>query len=72
MRAALLLAAARVNADVIAPRMTARVAKRRAAAARTPSALVGRKVLLGWPECAADPALRLHAVKIGRRGDWLE
>ena len=60
MRPAALLPAAGENAYVVAPRMTAAVAERGSAAARTPPAHMGRDMLLGWPERAADPALRLH------------
>lgn len=52
--------------------MTAAVAERGSAAARTPSAHMGRDMLLGWPERAADPALRLHGNKIGWRWAGLE
>ena len=58
---ALLLTFAGEDTCVIAPRMTAGVAERRSAATRASSALMSRKMLLGWPERAADPALGLHA-----------
>jgi hypothetical protein len=72
MRPAVLFAFAGEGADVVAPWMTTAVAKRRAATARASPALAGREMLLEWPECAADPALRLHAREIGRRGVGLE
>ena len=65
MRPAALLTITGEDARVVAPRMTAGFAERRSAATRASSALVSRKVLLGWPERAADPALGFHANKIG-------
>ena len=67
MRPAELLTVAGEGAYVVAPRVTAGVAKRRTAATRASSALVSGKMLLEWPELAADPALGFHAKQIGLR-----
>jgi hypothetical protein len=68
----MLFAVAGEGAYVVAPRMAAGVTERRSATARTSSALMGWKMLIEWPELAADPALGLHGKLIGWRRAVLE